>query len=392
MATIVQFGAGNIGRGFMGHLFSQAGFETVFVDVVPEVVAALNERRAYPLRLVGPDRHETVEIAPVRAVDGRDREAVVREVVAADLACTAVGVPALPHVAPNLAAGLQARAAAGRRPLDVLLCENQLHCADLFRGLLSRPPSGADFPVCEPGALPPVGLIETVVARMVPVVPDDERRHNPLLAIAEDYSLLPAAAGAFLGPIPHIPGLHRVEDLFPWVERKLYVHNMGHAAAAYLGYRRGHTLIDRAMADPPVSEVVEAAMGETGTALCRKHRFDPADQRAFAADLLRRFRNPALGDTVARVGRDPLRKLRPEDRLIGALHLCLDQGVEPRAVLTATAAALRYDEDRDLAAVVLQHSLAQNGVDALLERVCGLTPDGDLAGMLRSALERCSVV
>src|SRR5690349_4578030 len=104
--TVVQFGAGNIGRGFMGHLFTEAGYEVVFVDVVPEVVWALNGRRAYPLRLAGPDRFETLTIRPVRAVDGRDLEAVAREIAACDFVCTAVGVPALPHLAPGLAAGI----------------------------------------------------------------------------------------------------------------------------------------------------------------------------------------------------------------------------------------------------------------------------------------------
>ena len=188
-----------------------------------------------------------------------------------------------------------------------------------------------------------------------------------------------------------IPGLLPVNDLFPWFERKLYGHNLAHAAAAYLGYRRGWTYIDQAMEDPVVAGLVEEALAEVGEALIRKHGFEREEQRAYAADLLRRFRNRALHDTIARVGRDPLRKLRPGDRLIGALAVCLDEGVEPRAILAAIAAALRFDLPGDASAERLQEHLGTRGLDETLSEVCGLAPGGEVAGMVRSAVERSAL-
>lgn len=375
--TVVQFGAGSIGRGFMGHLFWEAGLETVFVDVALELIAALNGRRSYPLRLVGPDRHETLEIGPVRAVDGRNSAAVAEVLGEASLACTAVGVGALTKIAPALAAGLCLRDS--QPPLNVLLCENQLRCSHLLRSLLEP---------LVPEAVRRCGLVETVVSRMVPILPDEERRRDPLLVIAEDYARLPVDRRGFTGRLPSIPGLQPVDDLLPWVERKLFCHNLGHAAAAYLGYERGHATIDRAMSDPEVAAVVEGAMAESGDALCRKHGFDEAELRAQNKDLLRRFRNPLLGDTVVRVAREPLRKLRPEDRLIGALSLCLDHGVEPRHVLVVILAALRYDNPVDAEAVALQQRLAGDRLPGVLRETCGLAPGSEPARLIRAAWER----
>src|SRR5579872_6370209 len=204
--TVVQFGAGNIGRGFMGHVFTDAGYEVVFVDVVPDLVSGINQRRAYPLRLAGPDRFETLTIAPVRAVNGRDVPAVAREIAACELACTAVGVAALPHVAPALAAGIRERG----RSLDVVLCENQLRCSDLLRGYL-------EYHVGAP-ELRRVGLVESVVARMVPVVPEEDLRRDPLLVIAEDYPYLPVDRTAFVGPVPPVPALQPVASFGAYVE------------------------------------------------------------------------------------------------------------------------------------------------------------------------------
>ncbi|MBI3911074.1 MAG: mannitol-1-phosphate 5-dehydrogenase [Armatimonadetes bacterium] len=378
--TVVQFGAGSIGRGFVGQLWSEAGYEVVFVDVVPELLTALNERRSYRLRLAGPDRFETLTIAPVRAVDGRDREAVAGELARAAFACTAVGVGVLLQVAPALAAGLARRCAAGGGPLNVFLCENQLHCSDLLRGIVARH-------LADPAAGDTLGLVETVVSRMVPLMSAEERARDPLLAVAEDWRMLVADRSAVVGAPPDVPGVEYVSDYPGHVARKLFIHNMGHAVAAYLGYLRGHATIHEAIADPHVGLAVREAMAETCEALCRQYGWTREPVRAYAADLERRFRNAALGDTVARVGRDPLRKLRPNDRLVGAALLCLDHDVTPLQIARGIAAALRFDPPGDPSAGELQALLQQEGLDDVLERVCGLPPAGELAGMIRSAAE-----
>ncbi|MFN3651912.1 MAG: mannitol-1-phosphate 5-dehydrogenase [Armatimonadota bacterium] len=375
METVVQFGAGNIGRGFVGQLFTEAGYEVVFVDVSPELVEGLNDRRSYPLRLVGPDRFETLEVRPVRAVNGRDLEAVAAELERCAFACTAVGVPALPHLVPALAAGARRR----ERTLDVILCENQLHCSDLLRGLLAQH--------LDPGQLSRVGLVESVVSRMVPVLSEEDRQSDPLLAVAEDYPTLPVASAGFLGTLPDIPSLEPVAQFGAYVERKLYVHNMGHAAAAYLGFERGCEYIHEAMERPEVAAVVEGAMTEAGEALVRKHRFDRDVIRRHRENLIRRFRNAALRDTVLRVGRDPIRKLRPDDRLVGAALTCLDWDVEPASIVRALAAAFRFAPEGDPAAAEVQRVVREAGPGEALLRFTGQRPDGELGRRVMEAWE-----
>jgi mannitol-1-phosphate 5-dehydrogenase len=399
---VVQFGAGNVGRGFTGQLFADAGAEVVFVDIAPQIVAALNERGCYELRLVGPRRHETVTIRGVRAVDGRDREAVAREVAGecvgappgrlpgADLVCTAVGVAALPHIAPGLAAGL-ARRPPEAPPLNVLLCENQPHASALLRDLLANEGvtalSSSLHPVTLSPSYPfsPVGLVETVVSRMVPGATPEERARDPLLVVAEDYDRLPLDARAVVGVLPPIPGLEPRTDFEALVERKLFVHNMGHAVAAYHGYHAGEATIHAALADAGIADAVRGALEEGSEAVTRRHGLDRAEQAAYVADLLFRFANPALADTVARVGRDPIRKLRRDDRLVGAALLALARGVEPTEIVRGIGAALRFDPADDPAAVTLQAELRERGLDAVLAARCGLPPEHPLAARVRAA-------
>jgi mannitol-1-phosphate 5-dehydrogenase len=404
---VVQFGAGNIGRGFTGQLFADAGAEVVFVDVAPEIVAALNERRSYPLRFVGPRRRETVTIRGVRAVDGRDREAVAREVAGADLVCTAVGVAALPHIAPALALGL-ARRAPDAPPLNVLLCENQFHTSAIVASLLCQAPADpSPLPPPRHGegetaaeGLPPgtghrspgtvaaggYGLVDAVVSRTVPGASAEEREQDPLLVVAEDYDRLPLDARAVVGALPPIPGLEPRFDFEALVQRKLFVHNMGHAVAAYLGCAAGKRTIHEALSDPGIAAVVRRALEEGSEAVTRRHGLDHAEQAAYVADLFLRFANPELGDTVERVGRDPIRKLRSDDRLVGAALLALEQGGEPAAIIQGIAAALRFDPPDDPAAVTLQTELRERGLDAVLAARCGLPPDHPLATRIREAI------
>jgi mannitol-1-phosphate 5-dehydrogenase len=376
---VVQFGAGNVGRGFTGQLFADAGAEVVFVDIVPEVVAALNERGSYLLRFVGPRRHETVTVRGVRAVDGRDREAVAREVASADLVCTAVGAAVLPQIAPALAAGL-ARRVLDVPPLNILLCENQLHVSAVLRDLLAA--EGVMDPSSPAQSF---GLVETVVSRMVPGASPEEHARDPLLVVAEDYDRLPLDARAVVGVLPAIPGLEPRADFEALVERKLFVHNMGHAVAAYHGYEAGKSTIREAMADPGIAAAVRGALEEGSESVTRHHGLDRAEQAAYVADMRLRFANPALADSVVRVGRDPIRKLRRDDRLVGAALLALEQGVEPIEIVRGIAAALRFAPVEDPAALSLQAELRDLGLDAVLAARCGLSPEHPLAVRVRAA-------
>lgn len=378
MSTAVHFGAGNIGRGFLGQLYWQSGWETVFVDVVDAVVATLNERGGYTLQIVDAECR-ALAIDHVRAVHGRDTQAVAEAVAACDLASTAVGVRALPHVVGPLAAGLARRAERSGRPLNIVVCENLLDAAHALRGqvLEAAPPAARAF-ITER-----VGFVSTVVSRMVPVVPEAVRARDPLYVAVEAYCTLPVDATAFVGGPPPIEGFLPVPNIAAHEERKLFCHNCGHALCAYAGHRKGLTYIAEAVAEPAVRALVTGGLAETGQALIAKHGFDPAEHQAHVDDLLRRFANRALGDTVARVGRDPLRKLGRHDRLVGAALLCLDKGVEPRHIIQGIRAALAFDEAGDPEAVRLQDLLRRRGLPAVLSDVCGLRPGEPLFARLQ---------
>ena len=380
--TAVHFGAGNIGRGFLGQLYWQSGWATVFVDVVDAIIEALNASGRYEIQIVD-ERCETVLVRGVSAIDGRNPEAVAEAIAGCDLASTAVGVRAIEHIVPTLAAGLALRAKRGAEPLNIIVCENLLDAAHALRNRILECLEGAarEFVATR------VGFVGTVVSRMVPVVPPQVRRRHPLYVAVEAYATLPVDAEAFVGPPPAIQGMLPVANIAAHEERKLFCHNCGHALCAYPGYQRGHTLIADALADPEVRAIVAGGLAETAQALIAKHGFEPAEHQAHVDDLLRRFANRALGDTVARVGRDPIRKLGRHDRLVGAAQLCLDNGGEPYHTIGGIRAALAYDNPDDPQAARLQEMLREEGIEAVLQRVCGLSPEDALYSRIREVVQ-----
>ena len=389
----VQFGAGNIGRGFMGELFSAAGYRTVFVDVDRTVVDALSARGSYEVHHITNAGDEAVAVTDVTALHAGCIDAVAEAVAGASLVCTAVGVRALKAVAPALARGIARRMLRpGAEPLNVITCENLVGAGrflqELVRTELERlcghaPGNDRSVPLLSALEFEArFGFVEAVVSRMVPIVPEDVHRRDPLWVACEPYARLPVDATAFRGPPPRVAGLELVDNILAYQRRKLASHNMSHAVCAYLGWPAGHEFIWQAMADPAILDVVRAAMSETGQALCSRFGFNPAEQRRHEEDLLERYRNRALGDQVRRVAADPLRKLGSEDRLIGSARLCFEEKIEPTHVILGIRAALAYNNPDDPSAVRLQERLRTGRRADVLREVCGLVASEPLFARL----------
>ena len=136
------------------------------------------------------------------------------------------------------------------------------------------------------------------------------------------------------------------------------------------------------MADDEIYFQARGAMEESALALTRKYHPPAGALLANIDDLLRRFGNQALGDTILRLGRDPIRKLAPADRLVGAARNALAEGVTPTHLVTGIAAGLRFDHPDDPIAQELQTRLRRDGAGRVLEEVCGLAPGEPLREMV----------
>ena len=377
----VIFGAGNIGRGFLGQLFHQSGCGITFVDVVEEVIERINRDRSFPIRIVS-DTEDVYTVDSVDAIRATDTSAVASAIASADIMGTAVGVNILPRIAPAIAAGLKQRFDSGNvSQLNIIICENIIESGKHLKALVLEK-LALEYHVLVDQK---IGFVAAVVSRMVPALTDEDRRENPVQIKVEPYCIMPVDKHAFRGELPAIKGLEFSDNLFAYEERKLFTHNAGHAICAYFGYQKGYTYIYQAITDSSIRSKVFDALMESGGGLIQKHGFTPEQHREHIEDLFSRFANVALGDTVARVGRDPLRKLGFNDRLIGSARIALEFGIEPLNLVDGICAALKFDNPDDEAALDLQRLLDQKGVDHVLSEVSGLSADGPLFALIKRA-------
>jgi mannitol-1-phosphate 5-dehydrogenase len=187
---------------------------------------------------------------------------------------------------------------------------------------------------------------------------------------------------------PRIPGAHFVGDLAPYIERKLFTVNTGHAATAYFGALAGVEKISDALADDAIARRVAAALEETSALLAVKHGLDPADLAEYRATILQRFRNPALPDTVWRVGRQPLRKLSRHERFVGPAAEAAEHGLGVDALVGAMGAALAFDDTEDPQAVDLQRMLREQDAATFTAEVTGLEPSHPLFARVQAIVEQ----
>lgn len=369
MKTFIQYGAGNIGRGFIGALFSQAGYHVQFVDVNMEIINDLNARKSYPVEIVSKSGSQDIMIQNVSGIDGRDIAALSSAMAQADMMATAVGANILPRIVPNITAGLRRRWQEGNEaPLNIIICENLIDADKLLHKLILENLSETEKLFFEER----VGLVEASIGRMVPLMTDEMKKGDNLRVCVEEYAILPVDRAAFKGEIPDIANILPFSPFEFFIRRKLFVHNMGHALAAYVGNLSGCKTLSQAISDPNVKLLTQRAMTESAQALFKIYHFPLESLLVHIDDLLLRFANAALGDTVARVGKDLKRKLSSSDRLAGAALFCENCGIEPVYICAGIAAGLLFENEGDEGTDFVHNLLEKSGIDVVLNDVCGL--------------------
>jgi mannitol-1-phosphate 5-dehydrogenase len=355
----VHFGACNIGRGFVGLLLHQAGYEVVFADVNASLIDELAAADSYVVHEVG-EGARSHTVTGFRAINSSTKtKEIVAEIATADVVTTAVGPNILRFVAPLIAEALAERAET-YGPLSVMACENAINATDLLRDEIEK---------VDPAVLDRAVFANTAVDRIVPA-----QSGAGLDVTVETYCEWAIDRTPFGGNEPAIPGATFVDDLGPYIERKLFTVNTGHATIAYFGFLAGASAISDALAMPSVENSVREVLDETKSLLVAKHGLDADAQQAYIEKILVRFANPHLPDTVDRVGRQPLRKLSRNERFISPAAALAELDITPQALLNAVGAALRFDVPDDEQSVELKQLLASLTAEEFVAQVCGIEP------------------
>lgn len=355
----VHFGAGNIGRGFVGLLLSEAGYEVTFADVSDALIDSLKQADSFTVHEVGEGAKEHT-VTNFKAINSaKEEDALVDVIAGADVVTTAVGPNILKFVAPVIRKGIDKRSA-DQPKLAVMACENAINATDILAAAIRGEDAGdVDDKVV---------FSNTAVDRIVP----NQAPGQGLDVTVENYYEWAIDKTPFGDNVPDIPGVTWVDSLGPYIERKLFTVNTGHAATAYFGHQAGIEKISDVVAQPELHDKVYAVLQETKALLVAKYGFEPEVQEAYVQKIMKRFANPDLPDTASRVGRAPLRKLSRHERFVGPAAELAERGMETSNLQAAMLGAMLFDVTDDPEAVKVGEILAGQSAREAANTLTGL--------------------
>ncbi|HHT24534.1 MAG TPA: mannitol-1-phosphate 5-dehydrogenase [Clostridiaceae bacterium] len=381
MMKALHFGAGNIGRGFIGLILAQNGYQLTFSDVMKDLVELLKKDKAYQV-IIADGSGKKIKVEGFNTIySPEETEELKKAIIETDLITMAVGPRIVPIIAKSCVEGIKERLAQPEseiRPLNIIACENAVGATDIFKEALLAELNEKQKEL----ALKHIGFPNSAVDRIVPA----QNNENPLDVKVEPFFEWAIEKHKLIGEVPEMQDVHYVDDLTPYVERKLFTVNTGHATSAYFGLLSGYSSVDQAMADEKIEKQVRDVLSETSQYVLKTYNiFDVAEHQEYVDTIIERFKNPEISDDLQRVARGPIRKISKGDRFVKPALGLLDYGIKPNNIAKALAAALRFDNPEDPESKELQEYLADHSIKETLIKYSELEENSPLISLVEQA-------
>ena len=380
--SCVIFGAGKIARGFIAHLLSLSDIDFVFVEKADALADLINEREQYTINILGaPEKNYVVKNA--KALKFSQEKEITEAIAEADVVFDAVGGKNLQEIVPFYIKGIEKKAEKGGY-LNFVTCENWKEPARILK-------EGV-----EAGIAPEareyldnyVGFTESVIMRSGIEAPKELLKKDPLIVNVQNYWHLPVDAARVKGSLPDIKYMELLTGFAGFLERKFYTYNAANGTTSFVGAILGYKVLAEAAHDERILKILDGVYQETGKALSMKHGISLEEQMAFAKTSLNKLQDYTIVDSIERNARDPQRKLGKDDRLVGSARMVLSCGIRPENLCTAIACAIYYRNPEDSSAVALEKVVKEEGIDAVLEKICGIEPEGELGILIKEKIKK----
>jgi mannitol-1-phosphate 5-dehydrogenase len=376
MKRALHFGAGNIGRGFIGKIISEAGYEVIFADVNRQVTDQLNIDKEYEVEVVG-ENSKTDIVKNVSGIMSNDPEKVKEAGLNVSLITTAVGPNVLKIISGSFVDIIKARKEKGmEEELNIIACENMIKGSTFLKENIYEKLNESEKEYADKY----IGFPDSAVDRIVPPV-NAEGKKSTYVVVEEFYEWI-VDRNLIKGNL-ELEGMIKTDNLMAYIERKLFTLNTGHAITAYTGKYKKYKTIDESIKDADIRNIVMGAMGESGEVLIKRYGFDREEHFKYIDKIIKRFENIYLKDDVERVGRQPLRKLGKNERLIKPLLGTLEYNTSNENLVTGIAYALKFDGS-DEESVKLNSMMKEKGLAETLKEITDNSVGEDIVTRVKS--------
>jgi len=357
---IVIIGAGKTGRGFLARLAFLSNMPVIFLDKDLTLVSNLNTRGQYRIDFFG-ERRGPLIIKDFSAY-AINSESAEKAIASADIVFTSVGASNLGLLSAKIAKGLKNRDEYNcTNPLYIVTAENAISPAKKLSAMIRN--------YLGDNALESAKFLTTEAAIFCTTI---ENECDPLSIKSEDLDFLPYDAKPIGEILNIIHGAQAEYNFDRLLKRKIYTYNCASACIAYLGHLKKYTSFPEAANDKIILSILHRLYKETGEAICKEYGYTELEQAEFALNSLRKFQNYEIKDSIERNARDVIRKLMPDERIVGPAILMQKHNIISIVLPIVYAAALFYRQESEFELISL---LEKGGISCILENVSHISAE-----------------
>lgn len=382
--NVIICGAGRIGRGFITQLMTCNHNNITFFDAGQGLVDLLNNKKEYTIHVAGHPELDLL-IGNVEAHNVTELDVLADKWKDADFLFTAVGGKNLKSVGINFAKAFRLMIKNNTvHKSNIVCCENWLIPVEDLKAGIYEELNDEEKKIFDENT----GVSASVIMCSGMGAPDPSMLVNEADTWVQNFKYLPIDGDRILGEKPNWEYVEFVTEFPKLLKQKIYTNNTSVGSIAYLGVLKGLKLVSEAANDPEIEPIMDGIYSEVKTGLVGCADISEESQCAFEKRSKAKYQDRDIVDPLSRIARDPIRKLGPEDRLIGPSKLCLQAGRKPENIALAAAAALFYNDPEDETAGKLKEMREQHGVEYILQNVCMLKPEEELYSLILNSIDK----
>lgn len=367
----VHFGAGNIGRGFIGILLKKSNYNITFVDVNDDIIEKLKADKAYTIFYKNKEQTSDV-VAGVNALHGsKDVDQVLECLATSDLITTSLGQDNLKYICDNVVNSIKFRKDVGSaQKVDIVACENGIQVSSFFKGLIYEKLTEVEQEYADQY----IGFVDCTVDRIVP------NQHNENICDVQVEPHFEWVLNASQVKVnSNIDDAKYSDDLAYYNKRKLLTVNLTHSLIGYIGYSQDKAYVHQTINQPEVEEFVTKVLIDIRNSLVIEFGIDSQTQDDYAQKTISRFKNELIVDEVERVARNPKIKLGNNERYVSPVKVLLENSMDATYICEAIAYALSYNNPEEKQALEIQELIKTNGIEKAAIEITGLTDTNAVA-------------
>lgn len=352
----IHFGAGNIGRGFIGQLLHKSGYHITFIDINELIVQNLNERSHYSIKFLDTQTLETVSnFDALNIID--NQEEIDFAIKQADLITTSIGLNILPSIAKTIANSLKEKyKQQDTKFIDIIACENTPNATAFLEKEIYKHLNELEKQFITQY----VGFPNVIVDRNVLVKKYDDPLYVEVNSHFEwiiEKNKVKSLVNTNIFAAKYTTNLQKYIDRYQWLNRTIQ------DIICYMAYQENKQSLFDSLQQANIKNHLLNTLTEIKNLLINKYDFTIDNLDKYSNEIINRLENTDTVKDVSRLCQSPINKITYNSILTNILEECQKYNVDYEYIAKTYAYILKYNDERDLQSIQLQTKIANHGLE-----------------------------